>query len=617
MPPRSLAAPASVVGHLLQPLLEARGTVQLLRLLAVCAVIWYERLVFRLAALQCVAPSPRTASATTAATTTLRLTLLSDPQLIDAHTYPWVADLVAPLASLVGHTLRWASDTYARKSFAAVVRGSGRSGSDAVVWLGDLLDGGRRPFASSDDVGEYEGQARRFDGLFPESLPSIYVPGNHDVRVPLTHNPVFEEESKASRARWLEEWGIWHDEQRDRATWSRRHGRERLVLYPRGGPTQVNVDTGGGKWSRIVNARFPLYLNASSAAAPTHELIVVDSLALAGMLPAAIASDGGFDWRREAQQRFPDTHRFVESLGQEPQPTTQRILFSHIPLWRPPNSACNLASAQHSVTRETGGAIDQGVDQYATYQNLVSQPVTDWLLDSVRPTLVFSGDNHDHCEVEHAHRGGMATELTLKAFSMTEGVRLPGYARLSLHADGALAQSTYVPCLLPDQIAIWTVSYPLLLALFTACLLVDRKWRLGTGLDQRARRWLIQWQDWVRLHGSDDSDDDGEEAWHLVEEGDAGGDDDSNDSERHTHLSPLSPSGPKRIRFGRPATASPAKSRFKVPTARSSPFQARAWRELRRAARANEAVVLRSGPLRELARLLLWPLVVWLWLQLF
>jgi hypothetical protein len=673
---KGFASPALILAHIIQPLLEARGCIQLFRLWAVAVVVWYERLVFTEASLDCEFPSVDSAIKSTSASsaspsasasyTAFQITILSDPQLIDSHTYAWADQLILPISRFVQYILRWASDTYAQKSYNAVVRTSGASKSDGVIWLGDLLDGGRRPFLSSNDVYYFEKQAKRFKGLFEEKLPSIYLPGNHDIRIPLTHNPTFEQEWQDSRSRWLEEWGIWQDADKGRSTWSRKGGKEKVILYPSGGPEEVNVEA--NHWNHIINARFPLFLNHSSSK-PSHEIVLVDSLELAGMLPAAIASDLNFNWQEEAKKRFRETFDFVEAFqANQDNDATQRILISHIPLSRPVNSNCNLKEAHHGVTRESHGVIDQGVDQYATYQNLLSAPVTSWVLDAIRPELIFSGDNHDHCEVKHTFGGGSrtATELTLKAFSMTEGVRFPGYARLSLRHNEVDGQSSsaYVPCLLPDQINIWTQSYPIFLVFIFACLMVDRRWRIGAGLDQWARMWMIRWQDWIGSY-----EDDEEEDWQMIEEGtlrqsgedghqSSGEEDDvmdyredgnemqrSNSSKSsNTILSPQSPGGTKRIRFGRSSlalqpfstasTRSAAKSTVASlpirmggstpPSSSSAPassslssFQARAWRELRRASKANERVQLRDGPLREMAKILIWPLAVWVWLQLF
>jgi hypothetical protein len=63
------------------------------------------------------------------------------------------------------------------------------------------------------------------------------------------------------------------------------------------------------------------------------------------------------------------------------------------------------------------------------------------LLESVRPVQVFSGDDHDICEVLHAYgvRGvqRVVPELTVGSMSWTMGVLNPSLAVLALSAASA------------------------------------------------------------------------------------------------------------------------------------------------------------------------------------
>ena len=169
------------------------------------------------------------------------------------------------------------------------------------------------------------------------------------------------------------------------------------------------------------------------------------------------------------------TTRLVDMLRQNQ--TVPRVLFSHVPLERKEaEHTCDIPwrSAIHGVHRESarasarGGDILQGGDAARTYQNLVRENVSHYVLDSIQPALIFSGDDHDHCEAIHkgirtAPRGHVAgfdsadaPELTVKSISMLEGVRHPGYAWLQLHAE---APMDYTPCLLPDQVGLWLFVY--------------------------------------------------------------------------------------------------------------------------------------------------------------
>lgn len=158
-----------------------------------------------------------------------------------------------------------------------------------------------------------------------------------------------------------------------------------------------------------------------------------------------------------------------------------RILFSHVPFERRANEhLCDVPSrsAVHGVRRESqrarvpGGDILQGGDLERTYQNLVHINVSDYVLDTIQPAVIFSGDDHDHCEAIHrGYRknasgtvvtGFQATdipELTVKSMSMVEGVKRPGYAWLQLQLNGDVPSVDYTPCLLPNQIALWLQVY--------------------------------------------------------------------------------------------------------------------------------------------------------------
>lgn len=107
--------------------------------------------------------------------------------------------------------------------------------------------------------------------------------------------------------------------------------------------------------------------------------------------------------------------------------------------------------------------------------------MSNYVLRNVQPAVVFSGDDHDHCEVIHQNYRHHQTynvpgfdpadvpELTVKSMSMTEGVRRPGYAWLQLSSNNHGIE--YKPCLLPDQIFAWIGLYLPLFVLTLAFLL--------------------------------------------------------------------------------------------------------------------------------------------------
>jgi hypothetical protein len=434
----------------------------------------------------------------------LTLTLLADPQIVDRFSYSHTQTLPFGLSRITYAIVRWAADTYIRKSYSAVVQTSGRARSNAVIWLGDLLDGGRRPWDDTSATREqhsYVRHVRRFQSLCPERLPTVYVPGNHDVRIPITHDQGLAAETRQGQRRWLRSWGTSYDRRSSTWLWSigrrGRRGDSRAVRLNAGatasnsGPyTEIAADK-GRDFDLTINAKFNIMLDEASAFA-THEILLIDALELAGMIAATDAASSSplrevesSDTWQQARRRFAKTVEFVErAADKRATPSTVRVLISHIPLWRAPDTPCTYDRSNEfeepvSVLdagwhRETAGQIEQGVDRYATYQNTLSRPVSEWLLRSLKPDLIFSGDNHDHCHVRHTYVDHHAHELTLKAFSMTGGVHRPGYARLSLTTDGRTSAVQATPCALPDQVAIWTRSYPMAVPCLLVLLVVER-----------------------------------------------------------------------------------------------------------------------------------------------
>ena len=420
-------------------------TVQLLRCVWCLLVFWVERGVFYRATSACDVPEHGAS---------FRVLIISDPQVVSLHTYKSFSHAMTALVSHV-------SDQYIRKSWLAVTRqGLGASlwrgprPADLVIFLGDMTDRGRW-FLSFD---RWLALQTRWKALFQgmqllrhasslplrprlahDTWPALVIPGNHDTGLP--HFQTGEPGPGTARAKsWFEQ---------EHAPFVN----EQYVLS----------ESGQTSW----NARIPI---AVAGQATTHELILLDALDLVSMEPVGHE----VPWEL-AKSNAARTTRLVDMLRQNQ--TVPRVLFSHVPLERKEaEHACDIPSrsAIHGVHRESshasarGGDILQGGDAARTYQNLVRKNVSRYVLDSIQPALIFSGDDHDHCEAVHkgirtAPRGHVAgfdsadaPELTVKSISMLEGVRHPGYAWLQLHAE---APMEYTPCLLPDQVGLWLFVY--------------------------------------------------------------------------------------------------------------------------------------------------------------
>lgn len=166
------------------------------------------------------------------------------------------------------------------------------------------------------------------------------------------------------------------------------------------------------------------------------------------------------------------------------------ILLTHVPLFRNPGTPCGPLREHWPPATPTAGqtgpvipdernaiAIARGYQ----YQNVLAQDDSARVLRSVGNVKhVFSGDDHDYCEIVHdASNSGegileKVREITVKSISYAMGVRKPGFSMVSLwnpvdgggkplhsqvtgHGKGveglAPTMETHL-CLLPDQISI-------------------------------------------------------------------------------------------------------------------------------------------------------------------
>ncbi|KAF9469965.1 Metallo-dependent phosphatase-like protein [Collybia nuda] len=133
------------------------------------------------------------------------------------------------------------------------------------------------------------------------------------------------------------------------------------------------------------------------------------------------------------------------------------ILFSHIPLYR---DAENCGPVREKGTIRAGGGVG--------YQNMLGKDVTTFLLQTLRPSIAFSGDDHDYCVHYHptAAHGGIypIREVSVKSMSISMGIRRPGFQLLSLdpwdgRSDRAQQRQADMPCFLPDQLGIYLSVY--------------------------------------------------------------------------------------------------------------------------------------------------------------
>lgn len=267
---------------------------------------------------------------------------ITDPQLIDGHTYRGRNKYLLKLSQ---HTV----DVYLRKNFKAMVN---HLRPNYIYFLGDYLDNGR---SSTDEY--FHGQYKRFKTIFPHQKFGYTkdvnfiteVPGNHDIGVA---NGVKVD----SRDRFEKTFGL-------------------------------------GNSIRNING---------------VDIISIDS-------PSLIATEPEIN---------SNVKQFIEkNFGDSIVKTNPRILLSHIPLYRDPTvEKCG-------PLREAPGFILSKGYQYKLF---VDYDISAELIRQIKPDLIFSGDDHDYCDVSH---NGQAREITVKSISMAMGIWYPGVQLLSFKSS--------------------------------------------------------------------------------------------------------------------------------------------------------------------------------------
>ena len=166
------------------------------------------------------------------------------------------------------------------------------------------------------------------------------------------------------------------------------------------------------------------------------------------------------------------------------------IILTHVPFYRDPDKDCG-------PRRERGHAIPvaNGYQYQTVLTPLITKDIVD-KLDASQIAMVYSGDDHDYCEIEHNEFTGRIKEITVKSMSWAMGIRRPAVQLVSLwnpiDLSEAMISSGYsVPtpgkedkilnmprgtiqnhvCLLPDQLGIF-IRYGELLAITLVTLLL-------------------------------------------------------------------------------------------------------------------------------------------------
>ncbi|KAG0368238.1 hypothetical protein BGZ54_002374 [Gamsiella multidivaricata] len=171
-----------------------------------------------------------------------------------------------------------------------------------------------------------------------------------------------------------------------------------------------------------------------------------------------------------------ESRAFVSRIGREGS-ILPRMLFTHVPLFRPDTTFCGEARESDQPILSRNGE---------QFQNMVNASLSRAILGRVQADMVFSGDSHGWCEITHLVYGKLTPEVTVPTFSFAQGIRQPAFLMLSLYNPEQLPKNiveeemistsptfSYDKCMLPEQLSIY-FGYVSLLVLTCAWLLVLR-----------------------------------------------------------------------------------------------------------------------------------------------
>ena len=144
-----------------------------------------------------------------------------------------------------------------------------------------------------------------------------------------------------------------------------------------------------------------------------------------------------------------ESQAFLELFEKSSNP---RILLSHVPLYRDKSLSCG-------PLRE--GVFNGDALGYQ-YKSTISSDITSRILEKIKPNLIFTGDDHDYCDI--IHRETNSREIMVKSISMAMGIKYPAVQLLTFSNSNKFSYSTGM-CYLPTPYI--NVIYYVLLSVFT------------------------------------------------------------------------------------------------------------------------------------------------------
>lgn len=431
--------------------------------------------------------------------------LVADPQLVDPHTYP---DRPWPLSALtIFYTDKYLDRSYRRLQQSLL--------PDSTLFLGDLFDGGREwgdaKYSSPEERYRQYGRLfwlkeyMRFSNIFlrpwpygqaaSQSEPAgrrllASIPGNHDLGFAQGISPAVKKRFDA------------YFGPLNRIDIIGNHSFVSIDSVSLSAMDQVESATGSSglgdgtaaatKAQKIWKPVEEFLSTASDAKARAIRQTCEFKLGWKDPTPRELFSPElkGYPRPRRATQNqdiqqvderdttMETRQNSIRSQGQEitrrAEPDAQSpssspisssglptIVLTHVPLYRAAGTHCG----PHRE-RDTAIPLQAGYQYQNVLTPLVSQDILTHLHQEV--TMIYSGDDHDYCEIEHNEFTGRPREITVKSMSWAMGIRIPGVQLVSLwnpvDCDQVMrGQDMSVPrdtvqnhlCLLPDQLGIF------------------------------------------------------------------------------------------------------------------------------------------------------------------
>ncbi|KAK2789932.1 hypothetical protein FQN53_000985 [Emmonsiellopsis sp. PD_33] len=458
-----------------------------------------------------------------------RVIFVADPQLVDPHTYPgrpW------PLSSL---TVFYA-DLYLYRTYSLLQR---ELRPDTTFFLGDLFDGGREWGTESstspeERFREYDNKVwlkeyRRFVRLFLDTWKQggidsassergrkiiASLPGNHDLGFGHgIQRPVLE--------RFQTYFGVGN-----RVDVLGNHTFVSVDSVSLSAMDQPDPETGSNTpspdkpqgeeiWRAADN--FLNDLRTIMPRATKEELLALQGEAENYLAPANVV-----DADNPAQPEISSAPSDVEF------PT---IILTHVPFYRAPGTPCGPlrerfppSSTNPLPEKDERNAIK--VTKGYQYQNVLTQTISNKIISNAGQSVkqIYSGDDHDYCEINHREFRDSPKEITVKSISLAMGVRRPGFQMASLYNPVDLQTGKPITqsspsshsstiqnhlCLLPDQVSIF-IQYAYIFVLAALVLFlraITRSFRPNTNTSTNTHSLdpLLPISNQHRFTASDDS----------------------------------------------------------------------------------------------------------------